>query len=317
MLTRFFRAQEFTVFISLAFLMIYFAFTTGDSWTSNLPSLLRDVSWLGIVALGQAIIIISGEFDLSVGSVYAFVSMVFVLLLRADFNPAIAFVFALALAALIGAINGYLTWKFQLPSLLVTLGALFFYRGLVEYVTGGQTMILPPTIQESVYIKFLGGKILGMSTSIYICVLLLAILTFAMTKTRYGNHVYAVGGDINAANATGVPCGSVKIRTFMICSTLAGFTGIITAASLNSVSTTTGSSMEFESIAATVIGGVSLFGGAGFVWGALIGVFTLLTLKHGLILDGVNIFTYQLLLGALLVGIVALKGILPGQFSKS
>jgi ribose/xylose/arabinose/galactoside ABC-type transport system permease subunit len=97
---------------------------------------------------------------------------------------------------------------------------------------------------------------------------------------------------------------------------LAGFAGIITAASLSSVSTTTATAMEFEAIAATVIGGVSLLGGSGTVWGAILGVFTLLALKNGLILGGINIFIYQILLGSVLVGLVALKGVLPQQLGR-
>jgi simple sugar transport system permease protein len=311
------RRQEFAVVVCLTLLMLYFAIITGEAWAANLPSLLRDVSWLGIVVIGQAIVIISGEFDLSVGSVYAFVSMVFLMLLQASVDPYFAFILSMGLGALIGFLNGYLTWRFQIPSLLVTLGFLFVYRGLVEYVTGGQTLIIPTELQQSSLIQFLGGKFLGLHVSIYLCAILLAFFIFAMSKTQFGNHVYAVGGDMNAATATGVPCGTVKIRTFMICSMLAGFTGIITACSLNSVSTTTGTAMEFEAIAATVIGGVALLGGAGTVWGAILGVFTLLSLKHGLILDGVNIFTYQLLLGVVLVGLVALRGLLPNSFARA
>jgi simple sugar transport system permease protein len=312
-----FHLQETAALVAITLLMIYFASSIGENWASNLPGLLRDVSWLGIVAIGQAIVIISGEFDLSVGSVYAFVSMAFVLLLQAGLGPIPAFTVAMALAALIGFLNGYLVWRFQLPSLLVTLGMMFVYRGLVEYVTSGQTMVLPPEIQQSGLIQQLGGKLLGLHFSIYLCALLLTLFTFVMAKTQYGNHVYAVGGDVNAAAATGVPCGAVKIRAFVICAMLAGFAGIITAASLNSVSTTTGSAMEFEAIAATVIGGVALLGGSGTVWGAILGVATLLTLKHGLILGGVNIFSYQILLGVVLVGVVALKGLLPGALARN
>lgn len=317
MLTKLLQRQEFAALACLALLMLYFASATGEAWAANMPSLLRDVSWLGIVALGQAMIIISGEFDLSVGSVYAFVSMVFLMLLQAAVSPVLALVLAMGLAAGIGFLNGWLVWRFRLPSLLVTLGFLFVYRGLVEYVTGGKTLIIPAEVQESAFIQFLGGKLFGMHVSIYICALLMAFFIFVMAKTQYGNHVYGVGGDANAAAATGVPVGAVKIRTFVICAMLAGFTGIITAASLNSVSTTTGTAMEFEAIAATVIGGVALLGGAGTVWGAVLGVFTLLALKHGLILDGVNIFTYQILLGVVLVGLVALKGLLPGSLART
>jgi ribose/xylose/arabinose/galactoside ABC-type transport system permease subunit len=317
MVSNLLRRQEFAATLCLALLIAYFAAVLGGTWASDAPSLLRDVSWLGIVAIGQAMVMISGEFDLSVGSVYAFVSMVFVLLLQAGLGPLAAFALAMGLAICIGFLNGYLTWRFKLPSLLVTLGFLFVYRGLVEFVTGGKTLAIPSAIQQSDFIQLLGGKVFGLHLSIYVCLVLLAFVSFVMAKTQYGNHVYAVGGDVNAAAATGVPCGAVKIRTFIICSGLAGFTGIITAANLNSVSTTTGTAMEFEAIAATVISGVALLGGAGTIWGAVLGVVTLLALKHGLILDGVNIFSYQILLGIVLVGLVALKGLLPYAPAKT
>lgn len=316
MLRRLFQMQEITALGATVLLMLYFVTTIGQPWFGNMPGLLRDVSWLGIVALGQALVMIGGEFDLSVGSVYAFVSMMFLVLLQTGLGPVPSFALAMALAGFIGFVNGYLVWRFKVPSLLVTLGALFFYRGLVEYVTDGQTIIMPSEIQESAFIQFWGGKVLGLHNSIYICAALLGLFTLVLARTRYGNHLYAVGGDVNAATATGVPCGSVKIRAFVTSALLAGLAGIITACNLNSVSTTTATAMEFETIAAAVIGGVSLLGGLGTAWGALLGVLTLLSLKHGLILGGVNIFTYQILLGVVLVGIVAFKGALPGQSAR-
>lgn len=298
-------------------LFILFWSMIGSGWIANLPSLLRDVSWLGIVAVGSAMVITSGEFDLSVGSVYAFVSMVFLVLIQTGATPGGAFILSMALAAAIGWLNGFLVWRFNLPSLLVTLGFLFFYRGLVEWVTGGFTMVIPEEIQLNWLLVALGGKGLGIHNSILICAGLVLLFTYVMAKTRFGSHVYAVGGEVNAATVTGVPVGSVKIRTFILGSMLAGFAGIITAANLSSVSTTTATNMEFEAIAATVIGGVMLLGGAGTVWGALLGVFTLLSLKHGLILQGVNIFAYQILLGTVLVGLVAVRGAFPRLFGTN
>ncbi|WP_273380924.1 ABC transporter permease [Rhizobium rhizogenes] len=276
-----------------------------------MPSLLRDISWLGIVVIGTAMVIICGEFDLSVGSVYAFVSMIFVVLMPTWLGVTGAFLVSMALSFAIGWLNGWLTWHYKLPSLLVTLGFLFFYRGLVEYVTGGVTIVMDDELRSSPIVSFLGAKFLGLHVSIYLFALLVLIFTLVLIKTQFGNHVQAVGGDVNAALATGVPVGQVKIRTFIISSMLAGFAGIITACSLSSVSTTTASSMEFEAIAATVIGGVALTGGAGSVWGAILGVATLLALKSGMILSGINIFTYQILLGAVLVGLVSLRTIIP------
>ena len=307
--------RESIAALSVVVLFTLLAVLIGVAWFNNLPSLLRDISWLGIVAIGQAVVIISGEFDLSVGSVYAFVSMIFVMLLNADIGPLPALLLALLLAALIGYVNGILTWRLQLPSLLVTLGFLFVYRGLVEYVTGGYALVIPDEIRGTFWLQLLGGKTLGLHHAVLICAIILAAFTFVMARTRFGSHVYAVGGDVNAALATGVPVGWVKIRAFMISAVLAGLAGIITASNLSSVSTTTATAMEFEAIAATVIGGCALLGGAGTVWGALLGVATLLALKHGLILQGINIFAYQIVLGLCLVGLVAIRGVFPKMFA--
>ena len=150
--------RESIAALSVVLLFALLAVLIGVAWFNNLPSLLRDISWLGIVAIGQAVVIISGEFDLSVGSVYAFVSMIFVMLLNADIGPLPALVLALLLAALIGYVNGILTWRLQLPSLLVTLGFLFVYRGLVEYVTGGYALVIPDEIRGSFWLQLLGAS---------------------------------------------------------------------------------------------------------------------------------------------------------------
>lgn len=315
MVAKLMRRHESIAVVSAVVLFVLFWGLLGASWPRDVPSLLRDVAWLGIVAAGEALVIVSGELDLSVGSVYAFVSMIFVVLLEAGVDPAVALIIALVLGAVIGLINGALTWKFKLPSLLVTLGSLFLYRGLVEYVTNGFPVSIPDVERSDFLLQILGGKTFGFSNSIYFCAIIVALFSLILAKGRFGNHLYAVGGDVQAATATGVPSGWVKIRAFMLCSMLAGLAGVLTACTLSSVSTTTGTAMEFEAIAATVIGGVSLMGGAGTVWGAVLGVFTLLALKHGLILQGINIFAYQLALGIVLVGLLAIKGVFPRVFA--
>ena len=303
--------NEMIALISLLALFAVFSAMIGETWFRNVPSLLRDISWLGIVAVGQAVVIVSGEFDLSVGSVYAFVSMIFVLLL-ASIGPLPALVLSMLLGSLIGYLNGVLTWRMQLPSLLVTLGFLFVYRGLVEYVTDGFPVTISESIQANAALVALGGKTAGFHNSIAIAAVILAAVGIVMAKTRFGSHIYAVGGAVDAATANGVPAGRIKIRAFMICAVLAGLAGVITACNLNSVSTTTATAMEFEAIAATVIGGCVLLGGSGTAWGAMLGVATLLTLKHGLILQGVNIFAYQIVLGVILVVLVAARIFVPG-----
>src|SRR5690606_27370964 len=118
----------------------------------------------------------------SVGSVYAFVSMIFVVLMP-SLGVTGAFIAAMALSFAIGWLNGWLTWHYKLPSLLVTLGFLFFYRGLVEYVTGGVTMVMDDELRSSPIVSFLGAKFLGLHVSIYLCALLVLVFTVVLTKT--------------------------------------------------------------------------------------------------------------------------------------
>ena len=122
------------------------------------------------------------------------------------------------MGALIGYVNGVLTWKLKLPSLLVTLGFLFFYRGIVEYLTDGNTVTIDDVIRESIVIQVLGGKTFELHNSIFIALMILVLVGAFMAKARFGNHVYATGGDEAAAVATGVPVGWVKIRVFVLCS---------------------------------------------------------------------------------------------------
>ena len=152
------QRRESIAILSMTVLFAFFAALVGAAWFNNLPSLLRDVSWLGIVAVGQAMVIISGEFDLSVGSVYAFVSLIFVMLLGAEVDPLPGLVLAMLIGLAIGFVNGLLTWRLGLPSLLVTLGFLFVYRGLVEYVTGGFAITIPDEIRGDILLRFLGER---------------------------------------------------------------------------------------------------------------------------------------------------------------
>ena len=309
-------SNESAAILSFTILFVVFAVLLRTTWASNVPSMLRDISWLGIVAIGQALLMISGEFDLSVGSVFAFVGMMFVLLVRTGIGSLPALIGAMLIALIIGLLNGLITWKFKLPSLLVTLGFLFIYRGLVHFVTKGFALTIPDTLQGNPLIRFLGGKQLGFHNSILLFALLTISFTIILSLTKFGNHLFAVGGDTRSALSCGVLPGRTKIITFITCSLLAGFSGIIAACSLSSVAPGTAENLEFETIAAAVIGGCSLRGGVGTVWGTVLGVGTLMALKAGLILIGINIFVYQILLGLLLVSLIAIKGLLPKLFTE-
>jgi ribose/xylose/arabinose/galactoside ABC-type transport system permease subunit len=267
------------------------------------------------VAIGEVIVIISADFDLSIGSVSAFIAVVFVLLLHTSLGPVPAFLIAMLASLGIGFLNGWFSWTLGLPSLLVTLGFLFVYRGFVFFLSNGFAVSIPNELRDDPLISFLGGQFYGVANAVLFCVVILAVVTFVLTRMRLGNHLMAVGGDLGAATACGVPVSEIKILAFTVCAALAGFTGIVIACSLSSVSPTTSEGLEFEAIAAVVIGGCSLRGGVGSAWGTVLGVATLMALKAGLILMGTNIFTYEILLGVVLVSLISVKGLFPRMFA--
>ena len=308
--------NELIAVFGFILLFATFAILVKKPWMNNLNTMFRDISWLGIVAIGQTILLISGEFDLSVGSVYVFVAMVFILLMQAGIGVIPAFVIALLVALLIGFLNGYISLKFKISSLLVTLGFLFVYRGAAYLTSGGFNVVFPDSVRDSAFIKFLGGEPLGFYTAILIFVLIAITFAIVLSWTKFGNHVFAVGGDPATALSCGVSATRIKMTSFMLCSFLAGLAGIMASCNFSGVGPTTGTGLEFETIAAAVIGGTVLGGGVGTILGTTLGASTLLALRAGLVLMGVNVYVYRILLGPLLIVAVAMKEAIPGLFRK-
>jgi simple sugar transport system permease protein len=293
----------------LSFVLVFGIWTLllGGSWISNVPLLFRDCAWLGIVAIGQALLITSGEFDLSVGSVFAFVSVMFVSFTKVGLGVLPSFLLAMLISSAIGLLNGAVALRLRIPSLIVTLGTLFIFRGFVFFVSQGFPVGIPEAMRNAVLLRVVGGESLGVNNAVLLFAAFIVVATAVLGRTRVGNHIYAVGADPRSALSCGVSPTRVRTICFVACSTLAGFAGITATSYFRSVAPATGQGMEFETIAAAVIGGCSLKGGVGSVWGTALGVCTLMAIRAGLVMMGINIFLYQILLGLLLVGFIALK----------
>jgi len=293
----------------LSFVLVFSIFTVllGSLWIANVPLLLRNSAWLGIVAIGQALLMTSGEFDLSVGSVFAFVGLSFVLLMQAGLGVFPSFVFAMLIASAIGLFNGVITLKFQVPSLIVTLGTQFIFRGFIYFATQGFPVAMPDALRTSWLVTALGGQPLRFNNTILFFAAIAIVTATVLRSSKFGNHVCAVGADPRSALSCGVSPVKTKTICFVVCSALAGLAGITAASHFHSVSPTTTEGLAFETIAAAVIGGCSLRGGVGSVWGTVLGAGMLMALRAGLIMMGINIFMYQILLGILLVAFVAVQ----------
>ena len=280
-------------------------FLSGD----NLRAIARVAAQLGIITVGQALLMIAGEFDLSVGSVFGLAGVLFIVLTK-YVSIGLSFVIVLLIVISIGFLNGCIVFKLKIPSLIATLGSQFIYRGLIYFATGGFGISLAPGMKNVSLVKVLGGKLGGDLSNIFIW-FILAVIVFniILTRTRYGNRTFAVGDEPLSAFSRGVSTVQTKWIAFMICSTLAGLAGIATVCNSGAAHPTLGKEMELESIASAVVGGVVLTGGSGSIWGAAIGAFFLSTIKSGLILMGAPPYWFITFVGVVLIAAVAVNGL--------
>ncbi len=290
--------------LSLAATLIVFSITSGGSFIQlgNLASILAISAELAFLSYGVTLVMIQGDIDLSISSVYGISALAFVLLAR--YMPLIVALLAvLAVAGLIGCVNAYVCVRRGVPSLIGTLGMLFFLRGMIYFFTQGFPRSFPPAARESVLLVILAGRIGGseFQASIIWLVAATAAIAFVLRRTAYGNHVYAVGGDRELARYMGVNVDRVRLANFVACAVMAGFGGLISAARFMTVAATHGNGEELPAIASAVVGGTLLSGGYGNIEGTLIGVLLVSSLRSGLLLSGAPSYWYVGFMGIVLV----------------
>jgi simple sugar transport system permease protein len=252
---------------------------------------------MALVAMGVTILMIAGEFDISVGSVFALAPMVMAVSMVAGAPFAPAVLLGLAAAAAIGFLNGFITLRFAIPSFITTLGMLFVARSITVVVSGGFPPLLPADIPAYIFTYYVGLIRLSMFWFAGIAAILAAILSL----TNFGNWIKATGGQIDAAAAMGIPTGIVKMICFMLCATLAGFAGVIQVLRLGSPLPSLGEGLELQAVAAAVIGGTSLYGGVGTVLGAIVGAMLIRVIDNGLVLSHVDANWFKFAIGSLLI----------------
>jgi simple sugar transport system permease protein len=293
--------SEIGALSGLLIVMGIFALLSDKFFTAdNMVGIFTMTSELGIIAIGVTFLMISGEFDLSVGSVFAEAPMLGALIGNSGLPLMLGFAVGLIAAALIGLVNGLIVTRSGIPSFIVTLGAMMFYRGVLLAVSGGfQIMYFG---DERYFLDLLGGRILfGMRASGVWFIIVTIIFSIILKNTKYGNHVFAVGGNVGTAKAMGINTRQVKILNFVICSTMAGLAGFTMFGRFSSVDPTAGNLLELEAIAASVIGGTLLTGGYGSIVGAFIGAFLMGVMRSGLILAGAPSYWYKGFIGVVLV----------------
>jgi simple sugar transport system permease protein len=268
----------------------------------SMASTLTLAAELGIVAMGVTILMIGGEFDLSVGSVLGVSSVTVPWLAERGWPVAAAIPVALLVAISIGILNGIVVNRTRVPSFIVTLGALFWWRGVLFAVTRG----FPISVDRddpafNLFSTRLGS---GFNVSLFWFVAVTAILTLVVVRTRFGNWTFATGGNERTADQLGIPTKRVKLVLFALAAFLAGLAGIIQAGRFSGVDSLRGTAMELEAVAAAVIGGTRLSGGYGSVIGTAFGCIMLGIIQNGLVLAGIAGYWYRAFIGLLIVIVV-------------
>ena len=283
------------VLVGISIILAIFAPNFTD--TGNILNILKQSSVNGILAAGMTLVILTGGIDLSVGSTIALAGVVSVLLSKQGVNPIIAMFAGIAVGYLAGWINGFLTARTKLPSFIVTLGSMTYIRGAAYVISGGL-----PTILASEPFKFIGsGKILAVPTPIYIMLTVYIVMFIVLKYTMFGRHIYAIGGNEEAARLTGIKVEKTLIHVYAISGLCAGLAGVVLAGRLISGQPNAGNMAELDAIASVVLGGTSLVGGIGRIQMTIIGVLILGVIRNGLTLLNVSFFWQTVITGIVIV----------------
>jgi simple sugar transport system permease protein len=297
--------SSFTLIVFVLLLFIFAMFTPGNRFVTpnNLSSLAKLVPDLGVVALGVGVLMICGEFDLSIGSIIPMSSFIFVKLLESGVPLFIIPFITLLVGAALGLLNGLLVVKVKLPSFIATLGTMMFWRGIL-YLScrmmpiGIRAYLEPGSWLEHLFIGRVAGVI---PVQIFWLILVSIMLGLLLHRHKFGNWIFATGDNQTAARAMGVNTNGVKVACFILVGVLCSFMSMMQSLRIESFAATQGIGFELKAIASAVVGGTSLMGGIGSMFGIFLGTLTIQILENGLILLGTPVFGINAYIG---IGIV-------------
>ena len=303
----FLQQREASVFVIAALLFVYFGFISSahSHFLSklNLDNISQATAPTAIIAIGEVLLLVCGEIDLSVGFVWGLSPFLMYFFITDYHIPVIlAIVLAVACGLIIGWINGVITVRLKVPSFITTLGTSFALYGFLLTIAQAQAKNLPP---ESIALGHWFGTFAW--SEIIWCVALVALFHVILTRTKWGLHTIAVGGNLLGSSEAGIKVGRVKIGNFMITSTLGAIAGILEAFRNSTIDPSAGQyQVMFYAVAAAVIGGTAMAGGSGTVLGAFLGMLVLAILQDGFNLLGISSNPFLIILGiSILVAMVA------------
>ncbi|GHD82122.1 rhamnose transport system permease protein [Salinibacterium amurskyense] len=318
MLSKLIKARETGIMIALV-LVVVVATARNPTFLFS-PDGFRDLlltpSILLLLAVGQAIVIITRSVDLSVGSVLGLTAyLTGRLFIDLPGIPIIAvFVIGIVFGGLLGLINGALVAFAKVPALVITLGTLYAYRGINVLWTGSDR--INGSDLPSAFLSLGTSSLFGIPWLTIIALVVLVAAGWFLRTQRAGRELYAIGSDPEAANLYGLKVTQRVLVAFIFSGALAGLAGVLYAARYGTVSSQAGVNLELQAVGAAVIGGVAIFGGSGTVWGAAIGAFLLLTINRALPILGVQDFWQRAVVGVLIIGAIVLDRVLAVRQSR-
>ncbi|MEM0905785.1 MAG: ABC transporter permease [Pseudomonadota bacterium] len=282
----------------------------------NLMNILRQVSISGLVAVGMTFVILTAGIDLSVGSLVALCGLTAAYVAKGGLddrfavgaatdagNPVVfAILAAVAVGMAAGALQGLAITRLRVPPFVVTLGGLTAFRGAALLLSGGG----PISGFDMGYVWWGQGRVWGIPVPVIVFLTAVVLAQAVLSQSQFGRHVYAVGGNVRAAELNGIDVRRTTLSVYIIVGFFCGIASFLLSARLNSAEAVAGINLELDVIAAVVIGGTSLFGGVGSIFGTVVGVVLIGVLRNGLVLLGVSSFVQQILIGLILVLAVAI-----------
>ncbi len=317
-LTTVLRSREMSV-AAVLLAVIVFATLKSDSFLfsgNGWRDLLLTPSILILLAVGQTVVIITRNVDLSVGSILALTAyLTGKLFIDYPGLPiVVVFLAGIALGALLGLVNGVLVAFGKVPALVITLGTLYVYRGIVLSWAGSDR--INASDMPGSFLQLGTKSILGIPVLTILALVVLAVVGYYLATARGGRELYAIGSDPDAADLYGLQVRRRVLTAFVLCGALAGLAGVVYTARYGTVSSGAGLGIELQAVGAAVIGGVAIFGGSGTVWGAAIGAMLLVTINRALPILGIPDFWQRAVVGALIISAVVLDRVLSERQAR-
>lgn len=292
-----------SVFALTGTIIVFLLFSIfSDSFFTmyNITNILKNSAVLFIAAIGTTMAILLGSNDISVGSVMSLSGVTAALLMKADYGVFISLVVGIGVGTMAGVVNGIFIVYFQANFWIATFAMYSVAQGIAMVISNGNGIAGFPDI-----FRFLGtGKIGGMYLIVYVAVFLFFLIIVVLERTRFGSHIYAVGGNEESAELSGICSGKVKLCVFMLSGIFAGVAGVLLAAKTNVAMPSGGAGYEFDAIAAVIIGGTSLDGGKGGIRGTAVGVFLITVIRNGLTVMGLSSVFHYLVIGLIIMAVI-------------